>query len=78
MSQLNRSVQRVGRGRILMTCFAAVIDTDRCIVTYVNAGHEAPLLMHHEGDGKIEIDALYEGTGRRLGESVDLSFPEVH
>lgn len=45
LDQLNRQIHDAVRGTISMTFFAAVVDTQRGVITFANAGHNFPVLL---------------------------------
>jgi sigma-B regulation protein RsbU (phosphoserine phosphatase) len=46
---LNRAIHGAARGRVKMTFFASVIDPAARSMTYVNASHELPIVVHGPG-----------------------------
>ena len=62
ISNLNRHLVRRGTGNRFVTFFFGILDSEgNC--TYVNAGHNPPLLLHRNG----ELTELKEGGGMVLG-----------
>lgn len=61
---LDAAVRRVGGGKLAMTCFLAILDTDE--ISYVSCGHTAPYLCRWKADGGIDLQALV-GRGNPLG-----------
>ena len=74
LAHLNRSILKVGRGRFLMTFSAALIDSKANLLTYANAGHEAPLLLP---SGTPSVEPLHSGPSVRLGETATAQFVET-
>jgi phosphoserine phosphatase RsbU/P len=71
MSILNRAIHDTSKGRILMTFFIACIDRKTGEVTYSNASHEPPFLLHkmdHEPDRK-SFEPVIDNINPRLGEN---------
>lgn len=67
---MNRSICGVSNGQMMMTCFVAQIDKKNRIMRYVNASHEAPIILRGEGDlKKKDLIFLTEAPGARLGQS---------
>jgi len=54
--QLNEAVRRA-RGEFMMSCFAAVIDPDRAVVEFSNAGHPFPYVVRRAG-GRCTLSSL--------------------
>ena len=81
LGRLNSTVVRAGRGRFCMTCFTAVLDTDKRTLTYANAGHVPPLIFVPIGEGQADdrqsVDALHAGATMCLGERIDPVFSET-
>ena len=72
VSRANRTIARHTTGEIFSTLFYGVIDLAAGTLTYVNAGHEPPLLARAQGS---DILAL-EPTGMMLGAFPDAEFTE--
>jgi len=70
LTVLNRAVFRTGRNRYNMTAFAVVVDIDEKVMYYANAGHNFPLLIHGDVQGKRRVEPLI-ARGNTLG-----SYPE--
>ncbi len=62
VTRLNRTVTLNCPGNRFISFFIGVLDPNSNAITYVNAGHNPPLLVHH--DGTVE---KLEGTGLLLG-----------
>ncbi|HEY3267982.1 MAG TPA: SpoIIE family protein phosphatase [Armatimonadota bacterium] len=62
VSRTNDAVCRLLAPDIFITLFYAVLDARERIITYANAGHDAPLLCR--ADGRLET---FDSTGRALG-----------
>ena len=73
LSHLNRTIAKVGRGHFLMTFSAALVDSNRNVLTYASAGHEAGLLVRGEAG---DVEALHVGPSVRLGEFSMAQFEE--
>lgn len=73
MRALDVAVLRVGAGHYHMTCFAAIIHSDRR-VDFTGAAHVAPYVCRQSGDGgRVQIDALV-ARGNPLGSGTDQKF----
>jgi sigma-B regulation protein RsbU (phosphoserine phosphatase) len=73
----DRVIFDASHGKVMMTCFVAVLDLDAGTLRYASAGHNPPWLFRHKGEGKPEIQSLM-ASGRRLGdlEAGDPNFEE--
>ena len=72
--ELNRLVNERARGERFITLFIGVADTQRGTLRYVNAGHNAPLLLwqgalHELKDGSIALGMLDELPFVHTGEA---------
>lgn len=76
---LNRAICETSKGRMMMTFFLACIDTQSGLMTYANASHEPPLLLHPmEGaPGRDDFEPLNDVNNPRLGEQIDCVFKEA-
>lgn len=75
MAALNTAIFDSGRGRVQMTLFATLIDTERSMAQFANAGHPAPFVCRRDA-GHYSLHSL-AGRGMRLGDTRDASF-RVH
>ncbi|HEX4168425.1 MAG TPA: SpoIIE family protein phosphatase [Bryobacteraceae bacterium] len=76
LCRLNRSIAANCPDNCFITFFAAVFDPTSSVLTYCNAGHNAPLLLHANGGVEalgatdlplgIKRDGIFEETSRRL------------
>ena len=73
LSGINKAIIATARHRLLMTCFIAVIDTEKRIISYANAGHNFPYLRHKETGG---LDLLQDASGFPLGFDEQAVFKE--
>ncbi len=76
---LNRAICETSKGNMMMTFFLASIDKKSGVMTYANASHEAPLLVHESvtepsRDDFISLNAV---NNPRLGEQIDRVFKET-
>jgi sigma-B regulation protein RsbU (phosphoserine phosphatase) len=76
---LNRAICETSKGNMMMTFFLASIDKKSGVMTYANASHEAPLLVHESAtepsrDDFISLNAV---NNPRLGEQIDRVFKET-
>lgn len=78
---MNKAIHETSKGRILMTFFIAAIDMKTGELTYANASHEPPYLIHARKDGakttKKDLFPLIEARGPRLGDSRLAQYNEV-
>jgi serine phosphatase RsbU (regulator of sigma subunit) len=68
----NRLICADASGGMFVTLFYAELDLATGEMTYVNAGHNPPLLLHASHDSPIEL----ERTGMALGVTTDASFEQ--
>jgi len=61
--QANRLIYDEGRSSMFITAFYAVLDPARRLLSYVNAGHNPPLLVR----GNPPVAQMIEGKGIALG-----------
>jgi len=75
---LNRAIFDTSKGQMMMTFFLACIDRATGEISYSNASHEAPLLLHRtEGEAnRNDFEPLIEVNNPRLGEQSDRIFTE--
>lgn len=76
---LNRAICETSKGKMMMTFFLACINKETGVMTYANASHEPPLLLH-QSDTKPErgdFIPLNEVNNPRLGEQIDCKFAEA-
>lgn len=78
---MNKAIHETSKGRILMTFFIAAIDMKTGELTYANASHEPPYLIHARTDGakvtKKDLIPLVEARGSRLGDKRSAQYNEV-
>lgn len=70
--QANRLIYEDGRSSMFITVFYAVLDPRLMTLTYVNAGHNPPLLVR----GDPPVVTLLEGNGIALGVVEDVEMPD--
>lgn len=68
----NRLIFDEGRSSMFITVFYAVLDPARMTLSWVNAGHNPPLLVR----GKDPEVRMFEGRGIALGVIDDVDIPE--
>ena len=72
---LNKSICSVANGQMMMTCFVAQINRKTLEMKYINASHEAPIILRGEGElKKKDLIFLTDSPGARLGQSVDSKY----
>ena len=74
VQELNRLVNERARGERFITLFIGVADTRKGVLRYVNAGHNAPILLRQGGlqeltDGSIALGMLDQLPFVRTGEA---------
>lgn len=79
MTLLNRAIYDVSKGRIMMTFFLGVYDTETKKFTYSNASHEAPFLIKPTSEKlkKKDLVPLNEVTSPRLGQDRDTQYEQT-
>jgi serine phosphatase RsbU (regulator of sigma subunit) len=81
LSALNRALYRPARP-ILMTCFVAIVDAAKGVVSYANAGHLLPYQVKGtpakpaNGHGTSRLGVL-PGAGPMLGDSPDARYHQL-
>lgn len=70
LSRLNHAMLNIAHQRLLMTLFAACLDTHTGELTYANAGHQFPY-VYRLASGEMEI---LEVGGLPLGKSADYAY----
>ncbi|ACY17530.1 PP2C family protein-serine/threonine phosphatase [Haliangium ochraceum] len=77
LNLMNQAVFHAGGRRLLMTCFAIIIDPRTGAAQFANAGHNFPLLAHQEpGQDEVQLTSLI-ARGNRLGDSRESHFEMV-
>lgn len=72
---LNKSICSVSNGQMMMTCFVAQINKKTLEMKYINASHEAPIVLRGEGElKKRDLIFLTDSPGARLGQSEDSKY----
>lgn len=72
---LNKSICSVANGQMMMTCFVAQINKTTLEMKYINASHEAPIVLRGEGElKKKDLIFLTDSPGARLGQSTDSKY----
>jgi sigma-B regulation protein RsbU (phosphoserine phosphatase) len=79
LTLLNRAICDTSKGKMMMTFFLAAIDKHTGEMSYANASHEPPLLVHHKADGlgRDDFEPLQGVNNPRLGERRDCEFEEI-
>lgn len=73
---MNKSICSVSNGQMMMTCFLAQINKTTLEMKYINASHEAPIILRADGKGsgdikKKDLIFLTDTPGARLGQSTN-------
>jgi phosphoserine phosphatase RsbU/P len=76
---LNRAICETSKGKMMMTFFLACIDKKTGEMTYANASHEPPLLLHEMDDEpkRDDFEPLISVNNPRLGERLDHEFKQA-
>ncbi len=69
LEKLNRLIIRQSRSERFVTFFYGLVDVERRVLTYANAGHNPPLLLRPDGSG-VTLDE----AGLLLGVSPDTAY----
>ncbi|MES2963385.1 MAG: SpoIIE family protein phosphatase [Bdellovibrionota bacterium] len=75
---LNRAICETSKGSMMMTFFLACIDKNTGEMTYSNASHEPPLILHktEAEPSREDFSPLNDVNNPRLGEQIDCIFKE--
>lgn len=65
---IDSAIRNVGEHHVLMTAFAAVIDTSSGSLQYANAGQNFPYVLQPTEDGKLGGAAILAAPGNPLGD----------
>lgn len=76
LDMLNASIFHAGQGRVKMTFFVVVLDTDTGGLEYANASHEQPFIGRIGRDNEVTMDSLSTKPDACLGESLTTRFTE--
>jgi sigma-B regulation protein RsbU (phosphoserine phosphatase) len=76
---LNHAINKTSKGQIMMTFFLAIIDKKSGLMTYANASHEPPMLLHATDTPPTRDDFQYlnEVNNPRLGQDIQGQFQET-
>lgn len=77
---INRAVYSAGNGNMMMTFFIAAIDKITGDLTYINASHSPPMVLHENPSvsGGKDFQVLLGGRCSRLGETLNLTFQKMN
>jgi sigma-B regulation protein RsbU (phosphoserine phosphatase) len=76
IAHANRLICADSTGGMFVTLFYALLDPGAGEITYVNAGHNPPLLIRGGGDPEEDVLALLRPTGMALGVVDDFPFEQ--
>lgn len=77
MALLNQAICSVSKENMMMTCFLAVFNKKTKVMKYVNASHEAPIILKPmENIKKNDFIFLNDLSAPRLGQSIDSIYEE--
>jgi serine phosphatase RsbU (regulator of sigma subunit) len=71
LTQLNRVIWATTRGKYTMSCFAAIIDTRECQLTYASGAHAFPLLFRYRDTNKPFVPLVAAGSPLGSSESAE-------
>ena len=78
MSSLNKAICSVSKENMMMTCFLAQLDKKTKVLTYVNASHEAPIIIrNYEQLTRKDLIFLNEVTSPCLGQAPNSIYEEA-
>jgi sigma-B regulation protein RsbU (phosphoserine phosphatase) len=79
MQYLNKAIYDVSKGRVMMTFFLGIIDTETSTLTYTNASHEPPFLVkgNVSTPKKKDLVPLMEANNARLGQDPTTTYEQV-
>lgn len=69
---IDSAIRGVGGEQLLMTCFAALIDSRRGTIDYSNAAHNFPYVAHSDKSGAVQGLSVLAMRGSPLGSQGDL------
>jgi len=72
MHSLNHTIYNTGHPDYLMTFILAQINLETGLLTFSNASHNFPLLIHKDGDVKHLLN-----SNKRLGDQIETEFTEA-
>lgn len=74
LAAVNQQLAERNEAALFVTLFYGVIDRSTGEVTYCNAGHEPPLLLHRANGGELRVDRTPTTKGLPLGLVPDAPF----
>jgi sigma-B regulation protein RsbU (phosphoserine phosphatase) len=72
----NRLIQADSTSGMFVTLFYAALDSSRGQLTYVNAGHNPPMLYQRQGASGGETISYLDRTGMALGVDADVAYEQ--
>jgi sigma-B regulation protein RsbU (phosphoserine phosphatase) len=75
LSYGNQVIFDASGGKILMSAFAAVLDTKKMEMTFANAGHNHPVFLRKNSEGNYEA-AFLSSSGELLGLNQETTLAE--
>ena len=76
LEEMNKTIYAAAQRKFVMTFFASVFDTRTRTITFSNAGHNFPYLVHPGADGRPARIGVLMTRGNRLGDVWDSKFVE--
>ena len=79
LNLMNRAIYDVSKGRIMMTFFLGMIDLETREMSYSNASHEAPYLLHLKPGvlKKKDLIPLNDVNSPRLGQDRETTYQQT-
>ncbi len=74
LEEMNKTIFAAAQRKFVMTFFASVFDTEKRTLTFSNAGHNFPYLVHPMGEGRPPRIGVLMTRGNRLGDVWDSKF----
>ena len=76
LEEMNKTIYAAAQRKFVMTFFASVFDTRTRTITFSNAGHNFPYLVHPGQEGRRPRVGVLMTRGNRLGDVWDSKFVE--
>jgi serine phosphatase RsbU (regulator of sigma subunit) len=65
---IDSAIRDVGDHNVLMTCFAAVLDSSTGVLHYANAGQNFPYVLHMTATRQVDTPSIIAASGNPLGD----------
>ncbi|MDY0058380.1 MAG: SpoIIE family protein phosphatase [Myxococcota bacterium] len=74
LEEMNKTIYAAAQRKLVMTFFASIYDESTRTLTFSNAGHNFPYLIHPGGDGRPPRVGVLMTRGNRLGDDWESHF----